>query len=319
MNQQELELQWSKEGTNHYLFEKMNKSLADEVFDIVSAIESYVNKEHDYTYTTQKEPDVVKLRSDLREAHDAIREVDLESLVWRVMTFIVSMNKQRITHQAVVGMVVNAFECTTMFRKLKAAEIVLTFIEKNTSLVQIENDDDYTYWVGTKGMGSDSIKEVNQRKYVLPSIDKPLPVTNNYTIGYHTIIESVISGKGKAHGKPLNLHHINRKNYTPFKFEYRLPQLTDPVFNPKPKVKKDGSFEDEFDIQERKESFDRLHSELPERYALMFSLGNRFYIHHKYDNRGRTITKSNHFNYLGSKYIKAANQLANKELAEGEW
>jgi DNA-directed RNA polymerase len=47
---------------------------------------------------------------------------------------------------------------------------------------------------------------------------------------------------------------------------------------------------------------------------LMFTAGNRFYMTHKYDKRGRTYSQGYHINPQGNDWNKAVIEFADKEV-----
>ena len=53
-------------------------------------------------------------------------------------------------------------------------------------------------------------------------------------------------------------------------------------------------------------------------FAMLINEGNRFYLTHKYDKRGRTYCQGYHVSYQGNTYRKAILQLADKELVPVE-
>lgn len=139
-------------------------------------------------------------------------------------------------------------------------------------------------------------------------------------IGYTSLKQSIICGGSlKHHDEPLNLAHINRVNRTPYREETRLPFLVKPEFNSEPKMKDNGFMEDASDIAKRYQSWSAILDELPNKLALITDNGNKFYIHHRFDNGGRCYAKAHHFNYQGIAYCKALIQFSNKEVVEPDF
>jgi len=95
--------------------------------------------------------------------------------------------------------------------------------------------------------------------------------------------------------------------------------LTEPVFSLEFKYKTNGLIEDVNDVANRYNSFIKLHSELPHKLAIMVKHGNKFYIPNKYDSRLRCYPKANHFNFMGTKYLKAMLQFNTKEIIDGNF
>ena len=315
MNQAELEYKYSKESTVPYIINLFKEN--DMELKAIGQLESYLTQDFDYTYVIKGGE--TRERGDLMEAHEALRDVDLTKLITKVIAFIVSMNTKPISIQALVGMMLPSFnEMSQMSRKLVAIGVVLEFIEKHTEFIETMHNGEYLYWYATIEL--EDTTPLALRSYVLPSIEPIKKLTDNNSIGYKTIHESVIlGGHLKHHDEDVCLDNINRKNSVAFRFEHRLGTICAPKFNPEPKLKKDGNMETRNDVAARFESWKQLHEELPERCAVMYANGNRFYIPHKVDIRLRTYAKAHHFNYMGTKWLKAMVQFSNKEITRGEW
>lgn len=240
---------------------------------------------------------------------------DHSKLLFKLIARVV-MDKQ-VTAQALTGM---------MFGQLRynqsrsyIIDLMLNAVTKHP-FISVKRVGMYLMFTCSKDV-SDEIKQKRKAmSYVLPSTEIPLRVTDNKHIGYRTLNESIICGGDlKHHDLPLNLNHINRLNRNPYRIETRIQFLVKPKFDDEPKMKDNGMMEDEKDISKRFESWTDLMDELPEKISLMGSHGNRFYIHHKYDNGGRTYTKAFHFNYQGIAYLKSLVQSYTKELVEPEF
>ncbi|AKH49462.1 hypothetical protein BIZ95_gp19 [Pseudomonas phage vB_PaeP_MAG4] len=71
------------------------------------------------------------------------------------------------------------------------------------------------------------------------------------------------------------------------------------------------------DTQDKKDDWYRFVFESHEMYKLMVQQGNRFYLLHKYDKRGRVYAQGYHISTQGSPYKKAMLDLANKKVVTG--
>lgn len=240
---------------------------------------------------------------------------DHSKLVYKLTARIILQSSA--TTQALTGMMFNQLRHNIARRYI--IDFMLHSLTKN-GFIKVQRIGMYLYFQCTMKL-SEAIKEKQKKlSYVLPSVELPLKVVNNNHIGYRTINESIICGGAlKHHELPLNLTHINRLNRNPYRIETRVPFMVKPEFDPTPKVKDNGAYEDEKDISKRYESWQQLMRELPEKISIIAKEGNRFYIHHKFDNGGRTYAKAFHFNYQGISYLKAMVQAYNKEYVEPEF
>jgi hypothetical protein len=235
---------------------------------------------------------------------------DHSELIYK-MTARVILNTS-VTAQALTGMMFNKVRNNSI--KGIIIDLMLNALCKNT-FIKVKRIGMYLHFYSTNKLSQEILDKQKELSYVLPSVELPLLVKDNRHIGYRTINESIIcGGELKHYDLPLNLSHINKLNRNPYRVETRIQFLVQPKFDPTPKVKDDGNYEDEKDISKRYESWSRLINELPSKVNTIALQGNRFYIHHKYDNGGRTYTKAFHFNYQGISYLKAMVQSANKEL-----
>lgn len=311
--QLELEQRYAKQNTIHTL----KKALGDQAIinGLGTMLDEYVNQEHDYEYEVNG---VTKYRLDLVEAHSKLKEIDSTELMYTLFCHVWSKNQGIATVQELVGMCVSKLNMTSTFRKLAAVEIILS-VFSTCNLIETNTTKGETIFFKCKiPMTIDLANGISKQGYVLPSITVPKEVTHNKEIGYHTFGSSLILG-GKYHTKHQNYSHINRINSVPFEYESRIEELTEPVFNLKPKVKKDGAWETDEDIVKRYKSFKQLHDSLPEKVAVMRMYSNLFYLSHAYCSRGRTHVKAYEYNYQGSGYLKAMVNLNNKSIIKEEF
>ena len=311
--QLQLEKRYAKQNTIHTL----KKALGEQDFieNMVTELDEYLAHDHEYTYETKG---VTKVREDLIEAHHVLRRLDIQSLYYSLFCHVWAKNQSMATVQELAGICINKLDMSSMFRKLVAVEIILTvfsgckLIETNTTKGET------TFFKCRIPLLPDLADEVNKQGYVLPSIVIPEEIKDNKSTGYKTFKESLILG-GKYHNKYQNYSHINRVNSVAFEYENRISELTEPVFNMKPKVKKNGEWETDEDIVTRYKSFKQLHDSLPEKIAVLNMYTDRWYLGHAYCTRGRTYVKAYEFNYQGSGYLKAMVNLHSKEVIDDEF
>ena len=66
----------------------------------------------------------------------------------------------------------------------------------------------------------------------------------------------------------------------------------------------------------RKKAFEKFDSTCRHIYRLMYEAGNRFYLTHKVDKRGRTYAQGYHVNTQGAAWNKATIELADMEVVQ---
>lgn len=306
-----LENHHSKYNTAKYLRHiliEWNEEVLRIVNDIYTKIE-----ECDYNYTLAD--GTPKVREDLVECHEALLALNLEELIWDMVSLVVV--KDKVTLQQLVGSVFNKFSSIEMpSRRLKAIELLLEGLDGSYMV-------EFDIHRGTEVMvyscidiGTEGKDTVSKQGVVLPSVVPLNHVRSNSDIGYTTFKKSVLMG-GKHHDKEVCLSHINKCNSIAFTYDHRIHKYTTPTFCTEPKLKKNGQWETDNDIQERKEAWDHIYSELGDK---LLALGNNeFYFAHRYDVRGRTYPEANHLNYQGDTDRKALINLAHKEFIAPEF
>lgn len=240
---------------------------------------------------------------------------DQSKLIYKLLARIILDGSA--TAQALTGMMYNKLRYNSS--RAYIVDLMLNAISQHP-MISSKREGMYIVFRCKQRPSKEILDKRKAMSFVLPSTELPLKVTDNNHIGYRTINESIICGGVlKHHDKPLNLAHINRLNSNPYRVEHRIQFLYQPAFDPTPKLKDSGIYEDERDVSKRYESWKLLIAELPEKTKLLAQEGNRFYIHHKFDNGGRTYAKAFHLNYQGEAYCKAIVQAYNKELVEPDF
>lgn len=254
-------------------------------------------------------------REEYVELYEWLEKDNLGETVYRLIARVVLDGQA--TAQALVGMMFNKLR--SYKHKQHIIDIMLNAVS-SSKFIEVNRVGMYLMFTCKNKLPKEIADKRKQLSYVLPSIDIPLKVTNNSMIGYKTINQSIICGGVlKHHDKPLNLNHINRVNRTPYRVDNRIQFLVTPKFDSEPKMKDDGNMETELDVSKRFETWSQLMDELPSKAKLMAQNGNRFYIHHRFDNGGRCYAKAHHFNYQSIAYIKAMIQSYNKEIVEPDF
>lgn len=258
-------------------------------------------------------------RPDVAEVREYMLSLDLVQLGMDVLYYIISKDGKPATIQEVIGRLFGKMSgLENTHRKLLACSWLVEAATDNPFIKTTVTKGEQTFFESVIALPEPMKEVIRKQGYMLPSSIPLERITKNAMSGYRTISGSVILG-GKHHDGYVVLNHINRVNSVAYQYEYRLPHLCEPKFNPNPKVKKNGMWESELDIQLRYKAFLELHNQLPEKLAMVRSISNRFWLEHGYDTRGRTYVKAHHFNYQGTSFVKAMIDLNKKEIIKNEF
>ena len=150
---------------------------------------------------------------------------------------------------------------------------------------------------------------IRQYQYLPPMIVPPLEVTGNRGSGYLTIRTDSLLLKDNHHEGDLCPDHLNRCNNVALSVNTDVVRTIRNQWKSLDKPKKDESYQD---YQKRVKAFERFERDAFFTIALMQEMGNRFYLTHKYDKRGRTYSCGYHIDYQGNQWSKAIVEFADK-------
>lgn len=177
------------------------------------------------------------------------------------------------------------------------------------------------------------IQFIQQSEYLPPMVCEPLELTSNYSSGYLSHTDSVILSRGgnaNHHNGNVCLDVLNKVNRVALSLDTEflrtveeecMAEEAENLEKLRTKPTKDGRMRTEDEVQamvlQQKQNWDQFHGQSARIYMLMYECGNRFYLTHKVDKRGRVYSQGYHINPQGSSYKKASVELAKKELIEG--
>lgn len=154
-------------------------------------------------------------------------------------------------------------------------------------------------------LSQDLLRFIEQSQYLPPMVCTPLELVNNFSSGYLTHNDSLLLGSGNHHDGDLCLDVLNRINQVPLRLD------TDFLST----VEEDPTFD--LDDAEKREQWDRFKRQSYEFYLLIAQYGNRFYLTHKVDKRGRIYAQGYHITTQGTAFKKAMVELADEEIITG--
>ena len=169
---------------------------------------------------------------------------------------------------------------------------------------------------------------INNSHYLPPMVCAPLELENNYSSGYLTHTDSLILGNGNHHDGDICLDVLNTINSVELQLDTQFLSTVEEDPNSeftlekiKESAAKKGKPITEGQAVQRliqqKEHWAKFKQQSYSFYALMAEQGNRFYLTHKVDKRGRIYSQGYHLSTQGTAFKKAMIELAHEELIEG--
>jgi hypothetical protein len=149
------------------------------------------------------------------------------------------------------------------------------------------------------------VEFIENSQYLPPMVCSPLELTHNYSSGYLTHNDSLILGTGNHHDGDICLDVLNLMNSVALRLDTEFLS----------KVEEEPTFE--LDDQDKEDLWAEFKKQSYKFYELMVQCGNKFYLTHKVDKRGRIYASGYHITTQGTAFKKAMIELANEELVTG--
>ena len=146
---------------------------------------------------------------------------------------------------------------------------------------------------------------IENSQYLPPMVCKPLELTHNFSSGYLTHNDTLILGTGNHHDGDICLDVLNLMNSVPLRLDTEFLS----------KVEEEPTFE--LDTQEKEDLWRDFKTQSYKFYNLMVQCGNKFYLTHKVDKRGRIYASGYHITTQGTAFKKASIELAREEIVDG--
>lgn len=149
-------------------------------------------------------------------------------------------------------------------------------------------------------------KAMEMIQYMPPMIVEPLEVNHNRDTGYLTLKDSLIlGGKHNHHEGNICLDVLDIQNRVCLKIDTQF--INSFVEVPKKAL----------ETKEAEENWFQFKKKSDEMYRLVLRTGNRVWLTHRVDVRGRMYAQGYHLNTQGASYKKAMLELAREELVTG--
>ena len=146
---------------------------------------------------------------------------------------------------------------------------------------------------------------IEESQFLPPMVCEPLELTHNYSSGYLTHNDSLILGTGNHHDGDICLDVLNTMNKVALKLDTEFLS----------QVEEEPTFD--LDTQDKIDQWNKFKEQSYMMYSLLASQGNKFYLTHKVDKRGRIYCHGYHVSTQGTSFKKASLEFADEELVTG--
>ncbi len=146
---------------------------------------------------------------------------------------------------------------------------------------------------------------IEESQFLPPMVCEPLELTHNYSSGYLTHNDSLILGTGHHHDGDICLDVLNTMNKVALKLDTEFLS----------QVEEEPTFD--LDTQDKIDQWNKFKEQSYKMYSLLASQGNKFYLNHKVDKRGRIYCHGYHVSTMGTSFKKASLEFAKEELVTG--
>lgn len=196
-------------------------------------------------------------------------------------------------------------------------EIIEVVLLGANNFWKVEQSSSQLYLLAMYQLTDDAVRTIKDFQYLLPMLVKPLPTNqkgNNRGAGYLTVqSDSLILG-GIHHTDDIDSKVLDRFNQIPLEMNVDLMKTVRNSW----KSLKQGRKPDESDMEYKKRlnSYEIFEQQMYKNAGLIFNNGNKFYLTHKYDKRGRVYACGYYLSTQSNSYGKAILNLVNKEVIE---
>jgi len=240
-----------------------------------------------------------------QERWDQLFQLDLEMLVFGI--FKATMYCYRpVLFTAAVAMTVNRLGWDDKPAAIQTMAEILAVL-CNTDVFDIYKEGKFESLMLVSNAKLGKIKDsMEMIQYMPPMVVEPLPVNSNRDTGYLTLQDSlVLGGKHNHHEGDLCLDVLDIMNSVCLKIDTQF--INSFIEVPKKAL----------ETKEAEENWNVFKKKSDEMYRLVLRTGNRVWLTHRVDTRGRIYAQGYHLNTQGASFKKALLELAREELVTG--
>lgn len=273
-------LSYEEGFVNQYILKAGGMPAIDTALEDLSR---YVNG----TYYDSKEARLDEWSPDMGELHELI-----------IAVFTACLLNATMTYQALVGMLAGRIAVQNKIDQAKIVAEVVAVISKSGLIKITRRGAGNSILVSSNYQFKTAIPRVNRH---VPLMSCPKPVTQNNDDNLGSMI---LGGSIKYHEGNICLDHINRMNKIELKLNRDFLCLHEeaPTFD--------------IDTLQKKDQWNKFITDSYDAYINLVRQGNRFWLEHNVDVRGRTYAMNYYVSTQGSSFKKAIVQLAKEEIVE---
>lgn len=287
-----MEMKYSKSYVREFVREDLEgtEDFKDKVYMAIQCIKEWIAKDH---YPKKK------------ERISSLTEEQIHNVIMDVMVLLCSEGRiQALT--GVVGRCVHSLDMEYLDAVRTVGE--LTWFMCEADLVNIYPA--FASPIKIKGEGTIAIqpcyaiddktaKRIQQTMHIPPMIAKPRTIKTNQDCGYYTLNKPVILKGYNQHSKKISLDSINLFNSNEYKLDIEFLKEVQDVLKPSKRNKENILTE------AMVKQFEDFTNQSNHVYLDIINKGNKFWLTHHYDARGRTYSKGYHVNSQGKSFKKA--------------
>lgn len=240
-----------------------------------------------------------------RQRLEQLRELDLAELVGRILQATAYVRRPELFTSVSAQLAGELGFSDKPEAIATMAEVLAVVCETDAYDIFKENAQASLMLVSNIPLSEQLQRYVMNSRFLPPMVCTPNEVEHNRMSGYLTHNDSLVLGRGNHHDGDLCLDVINLQNSIPLQLNQQF--LLDHPLQPN------------FEIvsAEQAEQWKQYQQQSHELFLLMIQQGNRFWLTHKVDKRGRLYSIGYHINTQGNQFQKAMIELADEELVEG--
>lgn len=235
---------------------------------------------------------------------EQLRHLDTRTLVLEIFIGIAYVQQPQL-FTAIVGQMANRMQFADQRDAiLTMSELIAILCETDAYDLYKESKAASIQVVSRVPLSERTVKFIEKSEYLPPMVCKPLELTHNFSSGYLTHNDTLILGTGNHHDGDICLDVLNTMNGVALRLDTEFLST----------VEEEPTFD--FENPGQTQQWLRFKAQSYEFYKLMVDAGNRFYLTHKVDKRGRIYSQGYHIHSQGTAFKKAMLELADEELIE---
>lgn len=192
------------------------------------------------------------------------------------------------------------------FASQATADLLLKFAEVDL----VDYNHKLKLFIVKYDISKDVQDEIDKYQFPLPLVIKPKKLEKNTDSPYLTIPKASLILKDNHHDFDICLDHLNKMNSIALSLNELTAKMIKNQWKNLDKIKEGETVTD---LQKRQKAFEKYNTSALSVIDFLLSEGNKFYMSHKYDKRGRIYSIGYHVNYQGNDWNKAVIEFANKE------